>query len=63
VGFQSVSIKPDGRQKSFEMIAQVESTLREFVLNVFADVPGKSMRVGRFMDKDAPLKLIQASRR
>ena len=47
----------------FEMTADVESTLREFVLNVFADVPGKSMRVGRFMHKDAALKLIQASRR
>jgi hypothetical protein len=37
--------------------------LRDFVLNVFADVPGKRIAVGRFLGKEAALSLIAAWRR
>jgi inorganic pyrophosphatase len=46
----------------FEITAAVEEKLRDFVLNVFSDVPGKSMTVGRFLRKDAAMALIAASR-
>jgi hypothetical protein len=36
--------------------------LTDFVLNVFADVLGKSIRVERFLGKEAALSLIAASR-
>jgi len=49
--------------EQFAVTPQVENALREFVLNVFAHVPGKSMSVGRFLGKDAPLNLIEASQR
>jgi inorganic pyrophosphatase len=45
----------------FDVTPDVQDTLRAFVLNVFADVPGKSMTVGRFLGKDAALALIAAS--
>ena len=46
----------------FELTPAVEHTFRDFVLNVFADVPGKRMSVGRFLGKEAALRLIEASR-
>jgi len=49
------------RGEKFELTSGVKDALREFVLNVFADVPGKSMRVGRFLGKQAALDLIAAS--
>jgi inorganic pyrophosphatase len=49
--------------EQFEVTRELQDKLREFVLNVFADVPGKSMRVGSFLSKDTALKLIKASQR
>ena len=36
----------------FEVTTQVGNTLREFVLNVFVDVPGKSICVARLLPHD-----------
>jgi inorganic pyrophosphatase len=47
----------------FELTPEVEAQLRDFVLNVFADVPGKRIAVGRLLDKAAALSLIAATRR
>jgi inorganic pyrophosphatase len=47
---------PAGEQ--FELTAEVQDILRDFVMNVFADVPGKSMTVGRFLSKEEALSLI-----
>ena len=45
----------------FEVDLAVQDALRDFVMNVFGDVPGKSMTVGRFLGKDAALALIARS--
>ena len=50
---------PTGGQ--FEITREIEDKLRNFVLYVFADVPGKSTRVGRFLGKEGALSLIAAS--
>jgi inorganic pyrophosphatase len=47
----------------FELTVDVQNTLTDFVLNVFADVPGKSIRVGRFLGKEATLSLVASSAR
>jgi len=47
--------------EKFELTVPVEEALRDFVLNVFADVPGKSMTVGRFLGKEEALALIDRS--
>jgi len=47
--------------EAFDVTPDVQDTLRGFVMNVFADVPGKSMTVGRFLGKDDALALIAAS--
>jgi len=49
--------------ESFDVTAQVQDTLRNFVLNVFADIPGKRMAVGRFLGRESALSLIAASTR
>jgi inorganic pyrophosphatase len=49
--------------EEFEVTPAIEEKLRTFVLHVFADVPGKSMRVGRFLGKEAAWELITASRK
>lgn len=46
----------------FELTSAVEAQLKTFVLNVFADVPGKRIAVGRLLDKPAALLLIAATR-
>jgi len=48
--------------EGFDLSVDVQDKLREFVLNVFADVPGKRMTVGRFLGKEAALSLIAATR-
>jgi inorganic pyrophosphatase len=45
----------------FDMTANIQDALRDFVVNVFADIPGKRITVGRFLGKDAALSLIDAS--
>jgi inorganic pyrophosphatase len=45
----------------FEVTLEVQERLRAFVLNVFADVPGKRMSVGRFLGKEAALALISTA--
>jgi inorganic pyrophosphatase len=45
----------------FELTHDVQNELTDFVLNVFADVPGKSIRVGRFLGKEAALSLLASS--
>jgi hypothetical protein len=47
--------------EGFELTPAVQDKLRSFVLNVFADVPGKSMTAGGFLGKDEALDLIAAS--
>jgi inorganic pyrophosphatase len=47
--------------EEFELDLAVEDVLRDFVMNVFADVPGKSMTVGRFLGRDDALALIERS--
>ena len=44
--------------EQFDLDLTVKDVLRDFVMNVFADVPGKSMTVGRFLGKDDALALI-----
>ncbi len=46
----------------FEITPQVQKKLKDFVLNVFGDIPGKSMRVGRFLGKESALVVITATR-
>jgi len=46
----------------FEITPDVQDELRDFVLNVFADIPGKRIAVGRFLGKEAALSLIAATR-
>jgi hypothetical protein len=46
---------------SCELTPAIQDKLRDFVLNVFADIRGKSMRVGRFLGKQEALDLIVAS--
>jgi hypothetical protein len=48
--------------EAFDLTPAVEDVLTEFVLNVFADLPGKSMRVGRFLCQDKALALIATCR-
>jgi|SRR5215471_9012554 len=45
----------------FELTSEVQDALRDFVMNVFSDVPGKSMTVGRFLGKEEALSLIAGS--
>ena len=45
----------------FELTAEIQDVLRDFVMNVFADVRGKSMTVGRFLGKEEALSLIAGS--
>src|SRR5689334_25257984 len=45
--------------EKFELDFAVQDVLRAFVMNVFADVPGKSMTVGRFLGKDHAVALIE----
>jgi inorganic pyrophosphatase len=47
--------------EEFELDLAVQDALRDFVMNVFADVPGKSITVGRFFGKDAAVALIARS--
>ncbi len=44
--------------EEFELDLAIQDALRDFVMNVFADVPGKSMTVGRFLGKDDAVALI-----
>jgi inorganic pyrophosphatase len=44
-----------------ELSHDVQDRLTDFVLNVFADVPGKSVQVGRFLGKEDALSLIASS--
>jgi hypothetical protein len=46
----------------FEITPDVQDELRDFVLNVFADIPGKRIAVGRFLGKEAALSLVAATR-
>ena len=48
--------------KNFALTSEVQTTFKDFVLNVFADVPGKRMTVGRFLGREAALSLLEASR-
>ena len=45
----------------FELTVEIQDVLRDFVMNVFADVPGKSMTVGRFLGREEALSLIAGS--
>ena len=44
--------------EQFDLDLAAKDQLRDFVMNVFADVPGKSMTVGRFLGKEEALGLI-----
>jgi inorganic pyrophosphatase len=46
----------------FELTPAVETQLRDFVLNVFGDIPGKRITVGHLLDRTAALSLIAAAR-
>ncbi len=46
--------------EEFELDLALQDALRDFVMNVFADVPGKST-VGRFLGKDDAVALIGRS--
>lgn len=46
----------------FDLTPEIQDQLKDFVLNVFADVPGKRIAVGRFLGKEAALSLIEATR-
>jgi inorganic pyrophosphatase len=47
----------------FEVTGEVQDRLKDFVLNVFGDVPGKRMTVGRFLGQEAALALIREATR
>jgi inorganic pyrophosphatase len=47
--------------EKFDLTIPVQEALKDFVMNVFADVPGKSMAVGRFLGKEEALALIARS--
>ena len=47
---------------NFEITAALQDELTDFVLNVFADLPGKHIAVGRFLGRDEAVLLIEQSR-
>ena len=51
------------RGERFDLTIDVQKELTDFVLNVFADVSGKRITVGRFLGREAALSLIAATRR
>src|SRR5215831_17332024 len=55
---EMVEAEPIGMLEQIELDLGVKDILRDFAMNVFADVPGKSMAVGRFLGKEDALALI-----